>query len=101
MSSSPKDTTEATEPPKSSDTDNQAWNEDKRRKFETSATAPPVNDRDTDEAMLLWMEQSGQGADARAGHIAIANKHGPTNGKKKAAAGSNGDVRSRQPALTC
>ncbi|RBR11997.1 hypothetical protein FVER53590_05808 [Fusarium verticillioides] len=50
MSSSPKDTTEATEPPKSSDTDTQAWNEDKRRKFETSATAPPVNDRDTDEA---------------------------------------------------
>ncbi|PNP61344.1 hypothetical protein FNYG_14030 [Fusarium nygamai] len=50
MSSSPKDTAEATEPSKSSDTDTQPWNEDKRRKFETSATNPPVNDRDTDEA---------------------------------------------------
>ncbi|RKL35802.1 hypothetical protein BFJ72_g8502 [Fusarium proliferatum] len=34
-------------------------------------------------------------------HIATANKHGLINGKRKAAAGSNGVIRSRQPALTC
>ncbi|TXC11839.1 hypothetical protein FocTR4_00006141 [Fusarium oxysporum f. sp. cubense] len=58
MSSSPKDTTEATEPPKSSDVDTQPWNDDKRRKFETLATAPPVNDRDTDEVAYRDCKQA-------------------------------------------
>ncbi|KAI1054650.1 hypothetical protein LB506_010748 [Fusarium annulatum] len=78
MSSSPKDTVETTEPPKSSDADTQPWNDDKRRKFETKSKSEFYDpcqeaaqrsyrclfrnggDKNMCGDMLLGIEQSGQ-----------------------------------------
>ncbi|QGI77025.1 hypothetical protein CEK26_003807 [Fusarium fujikuroi] len=107
MSSSPKDTAETTEPPKSSDADTQPWNEDKRRKFETKSKSE-FYDPCQEAAQRSYRCLFRNGGDKNMcgeyfQYVAWDRATGARliNGKRKAAAGSDGVIRSRQPALTC
>ncbi|EXA48823.1 cytochrome c oxidase-assembly factor COX23, mitochondrial [Fusarium oxysporum f. sp. pisi HDV247] len=126
MSSSPKDTAEATEPLKSSDVDTQPWNDDKRRKFETKSKSEfydPCQEAAQRSYRCLFRNGGDKNMcgeyfqayrDCKQAWVRYINtmlqlkripktyhSRRPTNGKRKAAAGSNGLIRSQQPALTC